>query len=540
MSRKKQYTSLILIIPAVLGLVILYLSTHWGPGIGGDATIYITSARNLLSGNGLGLVGPQGEFRLLPYFPPGFSLALSFPGLFGIDLVSAAHWLNILLFAALILLAGLLVYRISGSIPLALGTETLLVFSPILIPVYSWAMSEPLSIFLGFSSLALMFFYLGESNRRLLLFASGLLAGLAILSRYSAVAYFGAGALALLLTNSRRKWRTTLLNLAIYGGIGAVPAASWMIYDYMQTSTLASRSVESGLGMADRLVILWPQFKEVATLWLLPESFIYNPPYPLFINLLALSMAFLVLAVGGVFVLLKFRKLASGKVRDEYLRMTMLLSLFLLTYLFVITVVYVTTYPPITIGSRMLSPVHIALLWLAVLLIGMAVSIFKDLKWVRVVLTTGLLFFVFLYAFRSMRIVKQNYELGLGYTSQFWQNSDTIDAVEALPEDTLIVTNETNAILFLTGRASYPFAEIYWNEPLPVFTTYGDGDLKNDHSQRLFHEGVSPLVLFDTVDDQLAELYGDRTEERLVSLVEGLYRAFRGNDGGIFYYEQPR
>ncbi|MCJ7625181.1 MAG: hypothetical protein MUO76_16915, partial [Anaerolineaceae bacterium] len=362
MTKRKRFAPLMLIIPAALGLIVLRLSTHWGPGIGGDATIYITSARNLLSGNGLGLIGPQGEFRLLPYFPPGFSLMLSLIGLFGIDLVNAAHWLNILLFAGLILLAGLFVYSISGSSFLALTAEMLLVFSPILIPVYSWAMSEPLSIFLGFTSLALMFLYLGDSNRRLLLYASGLLSGLAILTRYSAAAYLGAGALALLLSNSSQKWRSTLLNLTIYGGLGVIPVASWLYYDFLQTSTLASRSVESGLGMADRLVILWPQLKEVATLWLLPESFIYSSPYPPILNLLALGLAFIVLAGGGLFVVWKFRKETSGVIRDEYFRLTMLLSLFVLSYLFVITIVYVTTYPPITIGSRMLSPVHISVL----------------------------------------------------------------------------------------------------------------------------------------------------------------------------------
>ncbi|NMC81162.1 MAG: hypothetical protein GYA59_17520, partial [Chloroflexi bacterium] len=67
----------LLLAVALLGVWVLLLSTHWGPGIGGDATIYITSARNLLEGRGLGLIGPRGEFRLLPYFPPFFSLVLS-------------------------------------------------------------------------------------------------------------------------------------------------------------------------------------------------------------------------------------------------------------------------------------------------------------------------------------------------------------------------------------------------------------------------------------------------------------------------------
>ena len=69
---------------------ILFISMVQGPGVGGDATIYITSARNLLEGNGLGLINAAGEFRLIPYFPPFYSLVLAFFGLFAIGLFALA------------------------------------------------------------------------------------------------------------------------------------------------------------------------------------------------------------------------------------------------------------------------------------------------------------------------------------------------------------------------------------------------------------------------------------------------------------------
>ena len=184
---------------AVLGVVALMLSTHWGPGIGGDATIYITSARNLLAGKGLGLIQPDGGFRLIPYFPPFFSLVLSLIGLTGADLVAAAHWLNMLLFGGLVWLAGSLTYRVSRSVPLAGVLAVLLMASPILIPVYSWAMAEPLSIFCGVLGLVWLVDYFHQPQRRSLLILSGLLAGLSFLTRYSAVAYLAAGWIGLLI-----------------------------------------------------------------------------------------------------------------------------------------------------------------------------------------------------------------------------------------------------------------------------------------------------------------------------------------------------
>ena len=67
----------------------------------------------------------------------------------------------------------------------------------------------------------------------------------------------------------------------------------------------------------------------------------------------------------------------------------------------------------------------------------------------------------------------------------------------------------------------------------------GQGELADDDGQRLFVEESAPLVLFDTIDEQLSGLYGDQTDARISALVSGLYRVFRGEDGGIFYYQEP-
>ncbi len=142
------------------------------------------------------------------------------------------------------------------------------------------------------------------------------------------------------------------------------------------------------------------------------------------------------------------------------------------------------------------------------------------------------------YGWRSVRIVQQNYELGLGYTSLAWQHSETIAAIQQLPPDALIVTNEENAILFLTGRHSYPLAEIYYDQPLAEFTRYGDGDLTQDEAQRLFRQDGAALVLFDSIYSQLEGLYGERLDARVSSLVQGLEVSFRGDDGAIYYYPE--
>ena len=536
---KKSVYLLIFTGLALLALLLGYFSTFQGAGVGGDATIYISSARNLLDGKGLGLIEADGQFRLLPYFPPGFPLVLSALGLLGFNLTEAARWLNILLFTGLVWMAGYATWKFSKAFLPAVFVPLILLFSPVLIPVFSWAMSEPLALFSGFLCLVLICKYLNGSFKSFYLVLSALFGAMAFLTRYSALAFIGAGVLALLFISKGRRRKVVIRDILLYGIIGVLPLGVWAYIDYSQTANFASRSVESSLGMFERFVDFWPQLKEVFLFWFLPESLFYAPPYPQVLNQVLVILILLVMMVffaGMFFWLMK----KVPQVREQFpLDLVLVLGFFVIAYLVVILFVYVTTYPPITIGSRMLSPVHLAVLWMAVLFAAALQKLVPSKKWLVNLLTAGLILFVLVYAARSVRIVQQNYQIGLGYNSLAWQNSDTIEAVLALPDDSPIVTNETNAVFYLTGRAAYPLMEIYNNEGLSQFLAYGQGDLANDDGQRLFVEESVPLVLFDTIDEQLSGLYSDQTDARISALVTGLYRVFRGEDGGIFYYQEP-
>ena len=131
------------LICAAAGAGILFISMSQGVGVGGDATIYITSARNLLAGKGLGLINAAGDFRLIPYFPPFYSLVLAFFGLFTSNLSLVALILNLVFFAGLIFLITFWTLRISDRMFPGLLLGLLIAGSPIMIPAYSWAMSEP-------------------------------------------------------------------------------------------------------------------------------------------------------------------------------------------------------------------------------------------------------------------------------------------------------------------------------------------------------------------------------------------------------------
>ena len=239
-SHKNQFATGLILCVAIFGVVEILRATPFGPGVGSDAVVYITSARNLLTGHGLGLVNPDGTFRLLPYFPPFYPLVLSGMGLFVKDLVEGARWLNAMLFGGLIALVGLEFQRYTRNGILALALSCLLAFSTILIRVSAWAMSEPVSLLTGFGGLFLLLKYLGDHKPVSFIF-SALLVGLAFLSRYAMVASCLAGCIVILFF-LQASFSQRIGKAVIYGLLSIMPMAIWFLVDFSATGTLGSRS----------------------------------------------------------------------------------------------------------------------------------------------------------------------------------------------------------------------------------------------------------------------------------------------------------
>jgi hypothetical protein len=537
----------LLVLIGLFGMGLLVLSTHWGPGVGGDATIYITSARNLLAGRGLGLITAAGTFRLLPYFPPFFPLLLAAAGSIGLDMVAAANGLNILMFAGLAWLVGFETLRSTRSPVLPILAASAVAASPILVPVYSWAMSEPAAILLGFASLALVLAYIRRPERSLVFVFSALLCGLGILARYANAAFLATDVVILLVFSQTRR-RVRITDAVLFGLMGLLPVAIWVVYDLNMTATVSSRSMEAGA--AARAANLFPSLANVFILWLMPESWTDVPRFPpLVFQGIVVAGAAALAAWIGIVIARYFKGRRPGAetsdlaepsdLPEDVRRWGLTLLIFMVLYLVEIGGVYITTYPPITIASRMLSPVHIAFVWLLVFLAAATVRLWPRLRWLGIALPFLLLVFTASYGLRSVRIVQMYYQLGLGYNSREWRESQTLQAVRALPAGEVIVTNEETALLFLTGRASYPVMEIYTSRPYERFTRYGQGDLAKDWAQQLFRDGKARLVLFDSIENQFSQVYGDRAPERVKVFIDGLVRDFHGSDGNIYRYPAP-
>ncbi len=481
----KRWSGLILVILAVLtGMGLAAWSTRLGPGVGGDATIYLTSAQNLVKGIGLGLIQPDGSFRLLPYSAPLFPLILSPFAAINLDLNSVARWLNILLFGGLILLVGLTSQTVFARKWIAALPAWLMACSPILLPVFSWVMAEPVTLLLGFAGLVVILRLLDDepSNRIGWLEFSGLLLGLSMAARYSAAAYLAVGMLISLLW-LKLPLKKRLLAVFRMGLIGIIPMAIWVMVQLGQTASVSSRSILSLAEMRERFMLFWPQLNSAVLVWALPASFQDTPPYPAWINSILPCMFFL--GLGGVSIWISKRGL-----NDTGKKLISALWLFAGIYTGILLLVYLTTYPPITIDNRMLSPAHVAIIWIAAVV---SIVLFESIhqKDVRIFLAILMVGLIVWYGLRTMRIVQQNAVTGLGYNAVKWRESKVIAALKVIPESQPLVTNETMAILYLTGRVASPVAEIYFDKPVYPFTRYGDGPTGADSAEEDFKEAES-------------------------------------------------
>ncbi|MDQ4096415.1 MAG: glycosyltransferase family 39 protein, partial [Actinomycetota bacterium] len=201
--------------------------TRRGAYLSPDGLAYVGTARNLLDGAGFSL--PPGS-PPLGNFPPVYPLILAAFGALGPDPLTVARFVGPVAFGATILVVGLLVRQLTGSMPLAVLAQLLVFTGTDFLAYHSAALSEPVFLLLALVTLAALGGCLTK-RRSLLLLAAALLAGAACLTRYVGLAVVAAGALGLVLLASRRAdgryhWRGAIA----FGALALAPLFGWLAW----------------------------------------------------------------------------------------------------------------------------------------------------------------------------------------------------------------------------------------------------------------------------------------------------------------------
>ncbi len=527
-----RYTGILLpLLFSLLGGTVIFYGTQWGPWVFSDSVEYIEVARNLLAGLGLVLMRPGGEFVPLTFRPPLYSMTLAAAGKVGMDILVAARWLDIVLFAILIFTVGYFIYAWSRNVSLALALLIFTLVSPTLLRNYTGAMSEGLFFTLGTLGLFLLVHYFRERRKRFL-FIAGFLLGLTWLDRYSGIVYIATGALAILIwEQDGLKQRFSKVLLFIIPAL--LPFLTW-------SATLYSAGGSPGT-YEFSLENLWGMFEpvrrgiaEVFWTWL-PFQFSIAYQYKLVLILFIASLFFML-------VFLVFRQGRSTGLadflRDPICQTASLFLLFSTIYTaFLIATFVVVTFPKPAFNERVLSPLQLSIFLSFLLYVHLAVKDMKRWNWVVYILPLVIVGGLSIrYIPRSVELIQNLHQYGAGYTSKVWQDSRLLDTLRQLPNDIPLISNDQAAIVFFLGRPAYEIAEFTNGIPREENPPFGYNT--SDGAELIFREKGAALVLFNSGYKIFSEADAGKARKRWDTLTSGLYKYHKSRDGVIYFFEE--
>ena len=519
---------------AIAAVVIVAYATRVQPWAFSDGAGYVMLARNVLSGRGLGLMRASGDFQPLSMHPPLYPLSLAAIGLSGAELLMAARWVDALLFALTITIVGITIHRVSRNVWLAMAAGAVTLVTPSLVGLYTGTMSEPLSFVLGLGGFLSLLIYFNSGQRGWLVLA-GVAAGAAVITRYLAIAYVGAGFVCLLIFGAMKLKRRGI-DSVIFAAVSAVPTFVWFAWVNAQSGAVAPRQWQLDLSS------LWARTEPlrggvIAELWTwIPfAAAIDAVPYRYQLGVVVL----VVLAIGSV-LLLALRQLhrrGESALRELVaVQSSGLQVAFIAIYMGILSVVFLFGRPPLDAGDidrRILTPVYLA----AILLLFSAVAL-AQLAWPRrrwVIPATLIITLLAITWFwpSSIREIRELNQRSRGYTSLTWLYSETVQSAAELPAGIPLITNESTAIMFYLDRAAYDIPELLRGERVVDFPRFGDGDFGEE---RIFREERAALVLFDSAYWQFRAVYDQDTDQRLQRLTEGLELHADLADGAIYFF----
>ncbi len=459
-TRIKAHLPVLLAIFFIIIASVLFLwSTEQGIGIRGDSTIYLSTAVNLLNGNGFVFNGEP-----MTAYAPLYPAVLAFTGLFNPDLLAAARWLHLILYVVNLLLFAGIFYTLTNRNLLAGGLASIIfITSKTVIYVHTITWSEPLFIMLMFSACLLLARYFVTQKWKFLLFGS-ILCGLAVLTRYAGLALIPAVALGILIL-SAQPLRKRFVALMAFCSIAILPMAVWAIRNMLIT--------QNGQ-QAARALIFHP--RSITTLGRELTSLFYMFIFPGEGSKYWMA-AVIVLLTLCLFVLLgilwKNRRfyLDSHRYETSILGLTVLMLVSFLVTVFG-SITFVDAAIPIT--ERIFIPAMLLIIISAFSAIFMLSWLKKGewLYWASIVLMV--LFFHFNIA-DTRAFTKIIHREGIGFNSIPWKNSETISSMTELDAGQVIYSNSADILIALTGRpVIVPF-------PLKYTPRYG---LENSHYQQ--------------------------------------------------------
>lgn len=496
------------VVGCICASITMFLITPLGPGVIGDSTIYIESARNFLSGDGFS-IGRQP----MTHYPPGYPFLIALFGFFlNGDVIFASRLVGVFLFGINLLLFLIAVYSSTGrSLSAAFCAMAIYVFSRPIIYVHAMAWSDSLFLAFTLSTFILISQYL-KSFSQTILFSAAILGGFAIATRYIGITLLPPVVLTLLFFGSRTRIQK-FKDIGFFSVIVLLPLASWMVRNLILAHTTTNRT----LAIHPLNALHLKSFVNSMHDFVLPLPIAFSAK----LILLCLTFASI---IGAFFILYRSKFLSSHENYSTGSICTLLL-LFFLTYVafLVISISFIDAHTPL--NFRIMLPAYIAA---TIMIIALARSLSQIMKkpliWLCFLIVAGLS--IIINADLTITYTKKMYKDGLGYTSRHVKESPIISYLQDLREDPKIYTNGPDVIRFLTQKSV---------EMIPTKVFAGNRKPNPDYQEQLAlmseecKAGNAIIVYFKWVSWRW---YLPPIEE--LAMIKGLSILQRYADGAIF------
>jgi hypothetical protein len=451
---------------------------------------------------------------------------LAFFGLFGLDPLRGARFVNAILFGLNAGMLGVLAWRMTSSLPAGLVLAALFVGSGEMLQVHAAAMSEPLFILLclfSFWNFDLYFEFPPSSAGRGIagewwwLAACGMFSGMAYLTRYAGLALAATFIFAILIL--RTSWRKRFISLGIYLA-GFLPwALGWSLRNMLEADNITNRTfiwhpITAKNFQTGRYEV--SQFLIPVEAW---RREVFKQPYSI--------EALIIIILGAVLIWTLFKawnyiskpnqlsaSVSGEKPSREVISFTA--ALFIFAYIASIAASMLMFDAATKFKLRILSPVFVCLL---ILLIYAGIWLRGKNRPVVVVLTIILLG---LSIYKQSITVTQWSKSGLGYASFQWYDSEAMAYLRKVPASIKIYTNEPGAVYLYVNRGAVVLPDRYDSATTLPRAGFDSGVAA---MQSEINNGSAVLAIFD---------HGDNIAQDVPALTAGMHLTFKAQGDAIY------
>ena len=531
LSPKYLILATIVLLSLIGGAFAIYMTAN-GPWGYSDPVVYISTAHSIDHGIGLGYYEADAEFDAITIQPPFYSIVLAAIGLFNVNLVAAARWLNILAFVASIFIAGWIFYRYSRAPAIGILASALICAFPHMIEFFGSAYSEPLFI-LSFLAGGLCLLAYLEKEKLSMFLVSALVIGTIPGTRYAGLSIVAAAGLSVLLLTSGKllaRFKKAILFTAVAG----LPILAWLVWIYFSSAhSVGGRTPTLDLGS---LAAQFQAFRGifVDTIWAWIPYQTAQTPLRYRLRLILLGIAVAVILGLSLLAARRLRKESAEGLQRSGMQIFTYFGLSSLAFVSVLVVTYLLTLPTIDIDNRMLLPLYAGCvmtfygafaLWQAAWFQKGWLRVLQILPWLIAGISVA-------WYFPQMQEKVKLYHPGDGLTAYHWNHDNLIQAVRDLPANQPVISNDWELLLLWTQRPIYGFWNTFPSEAPIQTVAYGTNP--NDRVQAVFCQQGAALVIFDDFESQFRTQVGETSLNRLPGLFDGL-AVYGQYQGGTIY-----